>query len=97
MVTIEQCKKELSDFKNSFGSELGINRIGVFGSVARGEQTEDSDIDIVVDVVSPTMYVMYSIQERLTEIFHCEVDVVRYRDSLRPLLKQNIDKEAIYV
>ena len=97
MITLEQCKKELIDFKNSFGSEFGINRIGVFGSVARGEQNANSDIDIVVDVDTPTMYVMYNIQQRLTDIFQCEVDVVRYRQSLRPLLKQNIDREAIYV
>ena len=41
-----------------YGVSLGINRIGIFGSVARGENTDNSDIDIVVDVSNPSFAVM---------------------------------------
>lgn len=97
MITLKDCKAILTNFKETFGAEYGIKRIGVFGSVAREEQTEDSDVDIVVDVDTPTMSVMYNIQNKLSSIFGCEIDLVRYRESLRPMLKENIEKEAIYV
>ena len=45
-----QCQNEylhkLRQFKEEYSSEYGIERIGILGSVARGEQTENSDIDI---------------------------------------------------
>lgn len=97
MLTLKDCKTILTNFKDTFGTEYGIKRIGVFGSVAREEQTENSDVDIVVDIDTPTMSIMYNIQSKLSNLFGCEVDLVRYRESLRPLLKENIKKEAIYV
>ncbi len=41
--------------------------------------------------------VSYTLKTVLTEMFHCEIDLVRFRSSLPPFLKQNIEKEAIYV
>ena len=37
----------LRQYKESASKKYGIKRIGIFGSVARGEQTENSDVDIV--------------------------------------------------
>ncbi len=65
--------------------------------VARQENREDSDLDIVVDIDNPTLSTMYTLKTVLTEMFHCEIDLVRFRSSLPPFLKQNIEKEAIYV
>ena len=41
--------------------------------------------------------IMYELNEALTELFNCKVDLVRFRDSLRPLFKSNIQKDVIYV
>ena len=68
-----------------------------FGSVARKENTENSDIDIVVEVQKPSLQLMYELKEALKQLFNCEVDLVRFRDSLRPLFKSNIERDAIYV
>ncbi len=89
--------KKRKEFHKMYGVSLGINRIGIFGSVARGENTDNSDIDIVVDASNPSFAVMSKMRSLLQAIFEQEVDLVRYRQSLRPLLKQNIDKEAVYV
>ena len=51
-LNLNGCKKKLKEFRKVYGTSLGINRIGIFGSVARGENTDDSDIDIVVDVTN---------------------------------------------
>ena len=93
MLCLDECKAKLVSFKQCFGHEFGIKSIGIFGSVARQENREDSDLDIVVDIDNPTLSTMYT----LTEMFHCEIDLVRFRSSLPPFLKQNIEKEAIYV
>lgn len=97
MLQLEECKRRLSHFKQSSGLQFGIISIGIFGSVARQENTPDSDIDIVVEVENPTLSLMYNLREALKSLFGCNVDLVRFRDSLRPLLKSNIENEAIYV
>ena len=97
MIGLQECIKQLANFKLQFGEKFGITRLGVFGSVARGENTEDSDVDIVVEVEKPTLVLMHDLHEALVLLFNCKVDLVRFRKSLRPLLLSNITKEAVYV
>lgn len=97
MLSLSNCRVKLANFKSTCGEKYGIIRIGIFGSVARGEQKPDSDLDIVVDLANPTWRTMTEIKEQLETIFCCAIDLVRYRKSLRPLLKDNIDKDVIYV
>lgn len=97
MLQLEECKQKLKDFKQTFGQRFGIINIGIFGSVARQENTEDSDIDIVVEVEKPSLSLMYELKEALKALFGCNVDLVRFRNSLRPLLKDNILNDTIYV
>ena len=97
MVLLEECIDKLKKFKESYASRYGISRIGVFGSVARREQNENSDVDIVVEMENPTLSSMFDLREHLCNLFSCQVDVVRYRQSLRPNLKISIEREAIYV
>lgn len=97
MIGLQECIKQLANFKQQFGEKFGITRLGVFGSVARGENTEDSDVDIVVEVEKPTLALMHDLHEALVLLFNCKVDLVRFRKSLRPLLLSNINKDAVYV
>ncbi len=97
MLSLSTCKKKLAYFKSTCGEKYGIIRNGIFGSVASGEQKQSSDLDIVVDIANPTWRAMAEIKEQLETLFCCTVDLVRYRKSLRPLLKDNIDKDVIYV
>lgn len=97
MLRLQECISKLSQFKKTFGRRFGIIRLGIFGSVARGENTEDSDIDIVVEVDNPTLSTMYELRESLNSLFDCKVDLVRMRDTLRPMFLSNIQKDAVYV
>lgn len=97
MMNITDCCNKLADFKQAHAEEYGIKNIGIFGSVARQENTEDSDIDIVVDIDSPTLTGMHNLRQALNMCFGCHVDVVVMRKSLRKLLKDNIERDAIYV
>ncbi len=97
MLVLQDCINKLTAFKHAFGKQFGITKLGIFGSVARQENTEGSDIDIVVEVEKPTLSLMYELKEMLKDLFKCNVDLVRFRSTLRPLLKSNILNDVIYV
>jgi hypothetical protein len=71
----------------------GVVRAALFGSVARGEMTPQSDIDILVELEEgKTLLDLVGLQLDLEEQLKASVDVVTY-DSLHPLLKKTILKE----
>ena len=61
MLILNDCIKKLADFKAAFSQKYGIIKLGIFGSVARNENTENSDIDIVVEVQKPSLRLMYEL------------------------------------
>jgi predicted nucleotidyltransferase len=87
----------LRRFKKTNKDRYEIIRIGVFGSVARGNINEQSDIDVVVELGKPDLFYLIGIKQDLEEKFHRSVDIVRYRDRMNAFLKGRIDKEAVYV
>ena len=97
MLVLQDCIDKLTGFKKTFAQKFGITKLGIFGSVARKENNEGSDIDIVVEVQQPTLSLMYELKEALKALFGCEVDLVRFRETLRPLFKTNIQRDVIYV
>jgi len=73
-------------------------RIGLFGSVARGEETASSDIDILYNFDSPvTLFNLVEIQDKLQKILKKEVDLVS-ENAIHPKLKDYIfnDLKVIY-
>jgi uncharacterized protein len=74
-----------------------IERLGVFGSVARDSMINKSDIDVVVVLSKQDLFEIIGIKQSLEEILKSPVDVISYRDKMNPFLKNRIDKEAIYV
>ena len=89
---LQQLKQHQVDFQERYG----VTRIGIFGSVARGEATSNSDIDIVVHM-TPDLLQRVRLKTELESLFGRSVDVIRYRPSMNPYLKSRIDQEARYV
>ena len=87
----------LSLYKPVASSKYGLTRIGVFGSVARGEQTEKSDVDICYEGKVPTLLTIDLMQRDLEEILGCPVDMIRVHRNMNNLLRKRIQQEAIYV
>jgi predicted nucleotidyltransferase len=87
----------LARFRDLKQAEFGIVRIGVFGSVAREENTDASDVDVVVELGQPDLLALVGIKQELEEMLHQPVDVVRYRSRMNAYLKQRIEQEAVYV
>lgn len=72
----------------------GVGTIAVFGSVARGEASDDSDIDLLIEVTGPTTpWFPGGLVAELEGLLGCRVDVAERR-SLNPLLRDAILKEA---
>jgi predicted nucleotidyltransferase len=87
----------LRTFKQSHAEQYGITRIGIFGSVARGEQTEDSDVDIFYEAPAMGLSARVRLQEELENLFGARVDAVRRHSNLKPGFIRRIEKEVIYV
>ena len=58
----------LQRFKQEHAGEYGITSIGLFGSVARNEQTEESDVDVVVEAPVMSIFTCMDIKKQLEEI-----------------------------
>lgn len=89
--------RTLTRFRESRRDEFGIVRIGVFGSVARGEMADASNVDVVVEIAEPDLLTLVAIKQELEDLLGQPVDIVRYRERMNPFLKQRIEQEAIYV
>ena len=84
-------------YKPMAESKYGVTRIGIFGSVARGEQTEASDVDVCYEGEVPSFITLDLIQSDLEKMFGCHVDMVRVRKGMNSLLRERIQKEGVYV
>lgn len=83
--------------KTEFAERYGVTELGVFGSVARDEATEESDVDVVVEMRKPDLYFIVHIKDALEEDFHRRVDIIEYWEKMSHFLKKRIDQEAVYV
>ncbi len=83
--------------KVKFEQEFGLKRIGLFGSYARGEVREDSDIDIVVEIEKPDLFHLIGIKLAIEEALGNKVDIVRLRGTMNQALRSRIERDVIYV
>ena len=89
--------KVLKKFKEENSEKYGIQKIGLFGSYARDEQTIDSDVDVCVLLETPSYMTRVAIKDELETLFDREVDVVSLSAKMTPAFKESIENEAIYV
>ena len=87
----------LGRYKPTAQKKYGITKLGIFGSVARGEQTPDSDVDVCYEGKAPSFLTLDMIQTELEQLFDCKVDLVRVRDNMNNLLRQRILRDGIFV
>jgi len=92
-------KKEIIDFltkhKQILVEKYHVKNIGLFGSYAKGNQSDESDIDILVDMPS-NFDLYYDLKEFLESAFGKPVDL-GLQHNIRSLIKKQIANEVIYV
>ncbi|MDI6736179.1 MAG: nucleotidyltransferase family protein [bacterium] len=83
-----ECKKLLKRY--------GVKKIGVFGSLVRGERKEDSDIDLLVEVKDIRLLDFVELEMKLSEMLGAKVDLVSIK-ALKPFIKPYIMKEVEFI
>jgi uncharacterized protein len=86
-------EKILSAHKEFLKTRFHVTKIGVFGSYARGEQTEKSDVDILVELSEPIGWEYVDLKEYLEQILGKPVDLVT-KNALKRQLKDSILEEV---
>ncbi len=93
MMTIDEVKKKAIPIL----SRHGIKKAGIFGSIVRGEATEDSDIDMLVKIDTDLSLLDFAgIKIELEEALNKKVDLGEY-DAIKPIIKDSILKEEVVI
>ncbi len=86
----------LKEHYSEFKSKYNVEQIGLFGSYARDEATENSDIDIFVKM-KPSLFDMVAIKEQIENDLNKKVDIIREHKNIKPIFLKMIQKDLIYV
>jgi predicted nucleotidyltransferase len=97
MKTLNEIRQVLSLQKQSICEIYRITEIGIFGSYARGDETETSDIDILVDYqTAPTLIMLVDLKDYLSQLFGIKVDIVT-KNGLKPRIRERVLAEVVYI
>lgn len=91
--TLNTLRRKRDDIR-SIASQYGAYNLRVFGSVARGEATPDSDIDLLAEFHPHTLTQRIALIQSLTDLLGYSVDVVQEK-SLRPHVKTQALRDAV--
>jgi len=96
MYTLETILERLRAYKPELQRKYPISRLGVFGSYARGEADEKSDIDVAVELNGPMGLNFVAMANEIEDLFGIKVDVVPKR-SIKPTYLPSVEKDILYV
>ena len=86
----------LSKTKPELESRYKVQRIALFGSYARGDQSPDSDVDILVEVDTSVGLAFVDLAERIEEVLGLPVELVSHR-AVKPNKMKSVEQDLIYV
>ncbi len=95
--------KELKDIKETIGKnrkileeKYKVKDLAIFGSYARGEQTEESDLDLLVEFKEPVGFLFIHFADYLEELLGVKVDLIT-PDAIKPNRRKYIMQDLVYV
>ena len=95
-IEFETIKQKIAQNKEYLYKTYGVEEIGIFGSFARGDNDENSDIDIVVDLQKPLGLQFFSLERHLEEYLGRKVDLAT-KKAIKPYIRERILAQIIYV
>jgi uncharacterized protein len=95
MNTRREIEQRLKAYKPFLKETFKVETIGIFGSYARDEASETSDVDLIVSFTQPIGWEFINLHDFLEEILGKRVDLATV-NSLKPQLKDSILKEVVY-
>ena len=97
MRKMEEKIKKIREILVEVLKKYGVRKAAIFGSVARGDDTEDSDIDIIVEFVDgKSLLDLVALKLELQKMLGKEIDIITY-NSIHPLLKEKILSEQVVI
>lgn len=96
MKTLEEIKSTLASHKEKLRQKYKVKKIGIFGSYARGEQKEISDVDVLVEFEEPVGFAFIHLADSLEELLGIKVDLTT-KDAIKPNRWKYIKDDLIYV
>ena len=96
MCTKQECIDRLTESAPYICNKFGVKSLCIFGSVARGDNRPDSDVDVCVDMPAK-MSMVLGLKTFLEDLFGTSVDLIRRHRNLRPFFLSRIERDAIYV
>ena len=97
MKSLSEIKKIIQQHREDLNKKYAVKEIGIFGSCARGEQDETSDIDILIELEKPVGIVKFlKLEKHLSLLLEAKVEVVT-KKALKPYIGRQILQEVNYV
>lgn len=96
MKSISDIEAKLQQLKPVLSDKFYVSKIGYFGSFASGSQTEDSDLDILVEFSQPIGWEFFKLEQFLEKEFGLTVDLVT-TNALKERIKKPILNQIKYV
>jgi uncharacterized protein len=99
MTTLQDIQTILRQHLPEVRQQYRVHQLGIFGSFVRGEQTENSDIDLLVEFDPNARFGLLTfcqLENDLSELLRRKVDLVM-KDGLKPRLGERILQEVIYL
>ncbi|MCU0288782.1 MAG: nucleotidyltransferase family protein, partial [Acidobacteria bacterium] len=94
MKTLAQLKKILATQKPELMKKYHLKKLGVFGSYVRGEETQTSDLDVMVDFERPIGLDFVTLADELESLLGVKVDLVSV-NAIKPRMMESIREELV--
>lgn len=95
MYTLQTILGKLRQYKPELKKKYPVTNIGVFGSYARGEATDKSDIDIAVEIDGDMGLNFVAMADEIEALFGIKTDVIPKR-SIKPEYLHQVEKDIVY-
>ena len=95
MLTKIDILSKLKELKPELVKDYSVREIGLFGSFSDGSETEESDIDILVELERPIGWKILTLEIYLEKIFGRKIDLVT-KNALKEQIKESILKQVNY-
>jgi predicted nucleotidyltransferase len=96
MITKNEILTKLTELKPMLYTDFSVKKIGLFGSFSDNSFTENSDIDILVELERPIGWKFFSLELYLEKIFGRKIDLVT-KNALKEQIKKDILNNVTYV
>jgi len=96
MISKSDIISKLQELKPKLYTDYSVKEIGLFGSFSDGSNTEESDIDLLIELEKPIGWKFFSLELYLENIFGRKIDIVT-KNALKSQIKENILKQVNYI